>query len=533
MRSRRRHLGRLPLLAAIGTPLAVLSVGSPALAASSQPPAVKPQAGPHASSKTTGSGDFVHGVLPPPPPGSTTTYNIAAEPQIRSDPAGNFYISSENGVGAGTDAWKSTDNGLAYSALAQPNAVSTAGASSTSGVAPGGGDTDLATAPVKNASTSNAQYNVYVASLTAANVTISASINGGLTWQKNVLSATMPGDDREWIAAYGPSTYYLSYHNLSTGDQIIVNQGTLVNGVPTTVQTYSAINPAQTTIYAGTYLDNEVGNLAVDQRTGDVYQVFAGCPPQATSLATCPDLNTVYMAVGTPTGAGTTGLPVLSFTDYIVYRSPTPAVTLSNNFTNVAVDSAGNVYAAWSNDHGVFVSYSTDHGQTWSAPMQVSSGTATTAIYPWMTAGAPGKVDIVYYGTPASANFQTCAQHTAKYTCQDEPWYVFFSQDLKVLSGGKWTQEQVTPVVHYGGVCQGGVSCTATGNDNRDLYDDFGVSASPTTGLASITYSDDQYADNVGTANAGECTSTQNNTVSCDHTDFATQTAGFPIYTVK
>lgn len=60
--------------------------------------------------------------------------------------------------------------------------------------------------------------------------------------------------------------------------------------------------------------------------------------------------------------------------------------------------------------------------------------------------------------------------------------------------------------------------------------DDFGVTASPTTGLASITFSDDQYADNAGTSNAGECTAAGNNTSACDHTDYATQTAGAGIF---
>src|SRR5215469_4072577 len=60
---------------------------------------------------------FVRGVLPPPPAGSTTTFNQAAEPQIRSDPAGNFYISSENGLGSGTDAWSSVNGGRAYRSL--------------------------------------------------------------------------------------------------------------------------------------------------------------------------------------------------------------------------------------------------------------------------------------------------------------------------------------------------------------------------------------------------------------------------------
>jgi hypothetical protein len=480
-----------------------------------------------ASANSFGSStSFIHGVLPPPPPGSTQTYNVAAEPAIRSNRAGNFYISSENGVGAGTDAWKSTNGGQSYASLAQPNGISSADTSETTGFAPGGGDTDLATASALNGAPSSAQYNVYVASLTVGSVTVSASENGGLTWQSNVYSATVPGDDRDWIAAYGSNTFYVSYHNIPTGDEIIVNEGTLVNGVPTSLATYSAINPAQTNIYLGTYLDNELGNIAVDQNTGDVYQIFVGCPPGTTQVVTCGNFPDVYMAVGTPSGVGTNGLPVLTFNDYIVYQDPNQATAnLNNNFPNVAVDTSGNVFAAWSDDSNVYVAYSTNHGQTWSSATKVNSGTALTAIYPWLAAGASGKVDLVYYGTPASANYQTCAE-TGTYNCQNEPWYVFFAQNLNILHGGKWNQQQVTGVVHYGGVCQGGISCTTNGNDNRDLYDDFGVAISPITGFASIAYSDDQYSDNLGTTNAGECTSSQTNTVYCDHTDFATQISG-------
>src|SRR6059058_4029824 len=56
--------------------------------------------------------------------------------------------------------------------------------------------------------------------------------------------------------------------------------------------------------------------------------------------------------------------------------------------------------------------------------------------------------------------------------------------------GSQFSQTTATPIVHYGGVCESGVTCSG----NRDLYDDFGVAASPTTGLASIIYSDDQYS---------------------------------------
>ncbi|TMC14024.1 MAG: hypothetical protein E6J33_12280, partial [Chloroflexi bacterium] len=43
--------------------------------------------------------------------------NYASEPAIRADPAGNFYASSEHGLGGGTDAWRSSDGGQHYVTL--------------------------------------------------------------------------------------------------------------------------------------------------------------------------------------------------------------------------------------------------------------------------------------------------------------------------------------------------------------------------------------------------------------------------------
>src|SRR5713226_4585051 len=95
-------------------------------------------------------------------PGSSGCTNGAAEPAIRADNTGTFYVSSELGLSSGTLAWKSTDGGLHYTALESPNQISKA----AGGVAPGGGDTDLSTAPQANA---NGFHNLYVASLSLAN----------------------------------------------------------------------------------------------------------------------------------------------------------------------------------------------------------------------------------------------------------------------------------------------------------------------------------------------------------------------------
>ena len=80
----------------------------------------------------------------------------------------------------------------------------------------------------------------------------------------------------------------------------------------------------------------------------------------------------------------------------------------------------------------------------------------------------------------------------------------------------------------FTGVCEGGVSCTG----NRDLFDDFGVAASPATGMASIIYSDDQYTNDANNPPQVGCTPARSNTGACDHTAVATQTSGPGIYTV-
>src|SRR6184192_1738937 len=84
-------------------------------------------AGPATASKgTTGAGTTVFanfGLARTPGvrcPGSTKCSNIAAEPAIRADAAGEFYASSENGLGSGTEAWRSLDGGVHYRALDSP-----------------------------------------------------------------------------------------------------------------------------------------------------------------------------------------------------------------------------------------------------------------------------------------------------------------------------------------------------------------------------------------------------------------------------
>ncbi len=102
-------------------------------------------------------------------------------------------------------------------------------------------------------------------------------------------------------------------------------------------------------------------------------------------------------------------------------------------------------------------------------------------------------------------------------------WYVYFAQNLSATtSRSSFSQVQATPIVHFGGVCESGVTCSG----NRDLYDDFGVAANPLTDMASIVYSDDQYTNDANDPPQSGCTPAGSNTINCDHTSIATQTSG-------
>jgi hypothetical protein len=172
----------------------------------------------------------------------------------------------------------------------------------------------------------------------------------------------------------------------------------------------------------------------------------------------------------------------------------------------------------YSDNHNLFYSYSTDHGTTWSAPVKINSTPSNTAIEPWSTANQAGHIDVVWYGT----SYYDGTTPPDNYP-SSASWYVYFAQNLSATTAGSsFTQQQVTPIVHYGGVCESGVSCTG----NRDLYDDFGVAVNPNTGLASIVYSDDQYINDANDPAQSGCTAATSNSSSCDHTSIATQTGG-------
>jgi hypothetical protein len=272
------------------------------------------------------------------------------------------------------------------------------------------------------------------------------------------------------------------------------------------------------------------GAIHIDPNTGYMYVPFSGLASAteaanpvevacgSTTGITCPYLlHAVYMAVSTNGG--------LTFTDHTVYVNPNNQVNYGENFIAMAADNAGNLYEIYSDGVNLYYSYSTDIGETWHGSIQVNQAPSTWAIEPTATAGDPGKLDIVWYGTNGCGAGVTDVNHCA----QSANWHVFFAQNLNVFSNPTgFAQAQVTGTNHMGPVCLLGGGCQSY----RGLFDDFGVTADPSTGMATIVYDNDMYTPNDSRNLPNpDCTSQYTNPndpaqQNCVHTNIAHQTSG-------
>ncbi|MCU1350802.1 MAG: hypothetical protein JWM05_11 [Acidimicrobiales bacterium] len=400
--------------------------------------------------------------------------NQAGEPSIHVSKAGLVELGSENGLGGGSVLWRGVQRGgvgaspcrLVYAG--QPNTV-------TGGVGASGGDIDTAFAPVPMI---NGVYRLYVASLNLASVNVATSTDNGKTFRQSPVQVGLPGDDREWIAAWGPATSLLSFHDIATNNIDILRSD---DGG----QRYTHISRAIPDTDPKAQ-NNELGNLVIDHRNPSptaggfwAYQSFV-----APSTATGSTYNEAFVAVSSDGGHTWTDRPVPCSTRV-------GANGLGHNFPNISVAPNGSLWYAYSNDTNVYTATSSDHGATWTCSPAVNT-TTPHAIFPWLVATSAG-VDLVYYGQVGTGASST--------------WYVEFAQNPTSTIGG-WAAPHAVVAVHRGAVCEGGVDCTS----GRQLYDDFGVDTDR-AGWAHIAYSHD--APNLGGSGT--------------YTGYAVQTGGTPL----
>ena len=436
------------------------------------------------------------------------------EPGDRVDAQGSIYVDSIRGVPGGVDLWRwyplvdgpANPNGtLPFRYEGQPDNCGiltsgcdqNVGSTTNLGVAPGGGDADIAiNAP--DPANSNTP-NLPLTSLSLADVTGTHSTNRGDSFMDppNVAAALIPGDDRMWNDATGTATVYLSYHDLATFNIDVQRSAdggsTYADGAGEAID--AATFPAAG---SGAGSGNLLGQIRLDHSScpssGNLYQIFSA-PDNATENLNTEPLRTVYVGVSTDAKLG---LPAFTFTDHKVFTSPlgSPGATFGtdNIFPALAVDNFGYVYAVWSDNTTIFFSSSSDQGTTWTTPVRVNRGSTVgnANVFPWVAADAFGHVVVAWLGDNLAGNSndsakleKTCARGTISCWAQ---WNVYMAETVNGTAPvPSFTQSTASDhIIHSGTVSTGGLG----GSANRNLADFFQVALDPNH-RANITFADD------------------------------------------
>jgi hypothetical protein len=441
----------------------------------------------------------------PPAHGTGLARNEDGEPGIGVTPSGQFWVASDiapyaahdpridpaAGLLSGADIWTSTDGGRTYKWVSDPFAAS----SNSFGLA--GEDTDLAVAPEKN---SKGFYNVYAASLWVGSSSLAWSDDGGATWNVNPLGG-VPTQDRPWLAADGPCTVYVTYHQLPAFTPTVSAYDVCSNG-NAPVSNGAALDPVNNTALTASDfpgLSNSFNKQVVDTSPTSKYRhhlyiPMSLCQVQSTivpdlllnaaSQSGCPSGTQYLVAVSSDNGQ--------TFTYHPVVLDPSGATLVWA--ATVGTDAAGTVYFAWSDAKNSYLNVSRDGGTTWSKSLKLNPA-GTAAVYPTVAGGRAGRVDVAWYGTTRAGNSNDAKVMGKPSTAGSAEWKVNVARSTN--SGTAFSTRAVSGAIHRGVLCTGGSGCNSDGS--RNLLDDFGLVISPTTGLDSIAYTDDQPEGKAGT----------------------------------
>jgi hypothetical protein len=451
----------------------------------------------------------------------------AVEPSMTVDSQGTIYVQSIRGVPGGLDLWRwyrtadggpNADGTLPFKYEGQPDCgMFITPFCTASGLAPGGGDGDVA---VNYPDPLNLNIpNLAVVSLSAAEITGSNSTNRADTFSTpNVAAAGVPFDDRMWINGINdPSHVYMEYHDFGTTSQIFVQRS--ADGGETYNDAAGTVVDAATEPSVGPPTGNIAGQIKVDNSScsshGNLYQIFVGPDnPVDNTHNSLAYMNAAY--VGVATGVSLTN-PTLSFTDYKIFScgagSTCPSgAGLGNLFPALAVDNFGYVYATWSDNTDVYYSFSTNHGTRWSPAIKVTRNTSQAGksnVFPWIAADANGHVAIAWYGADQVGNSNTVS-------ATDTHWNVFVAESVNghAISPAFAFSQATDHSNHTGQISTGGL----LGSSDRSLADFFQIAMDPTH-LVNIAYADNhagpsvtyftrQKAATAGIAAKGKCAGT-------------------------
>jgi hypothetical protein len=386
------------------------------------------------------------------------------EAEVSSASDGTIYVTAQEGVPAGVDFWRRDPGSFEYVQLPKPDGQPVL--TETTGLAYGGGDNDLAV---------STDGKVYVSSLALVTAGVATSTDRGDTFAYNAAASGLVGVDRQWMTTFGPSTVYMSYHDFYVFNIWLVKS---TDAGATFGPPISMIPPQMLPQFMHVVFTPFGGNVTSDLVADPderVALVFIGsADPVENNTSEKP--TDVFISITEPGGAN----PQV----HLVHEGDENLMGL---FPALAVDQGGNLYASWTNLHGVFVSISRDHGVTWSEPLLVSSGKgSTTTVFPFAIGGSAGRIGFAWLGTAAETQDD-----------EDAQWRAYYSWSLNALAKKpRWQQVEASDhIVHEGSICLEGLACDIAlplpgFGGNRNLAEVLQMGLTP-DGRVLIAYPDD------------------------------------------
>jgi uncharacterized membrane protein YgcG len=431
------------------------------------------------------------------------------EPDVAVDRHGeqhSAYVTWPFGFSTTQSFIERSDDGMASFHLSEGNAIGKDAA------CVGGGDTE--------AILNQADGQFFFSDLQGlTNFSNATSKDGGRTFTASCSSVKGAGVDRQWLAVDnngGSATVgsggsdarvYFEYDNVaqdSGSNQLVINQS--VDGANYGSNlgcSTTTVCPTPATVISGdeglpgpVVVDNSPTSrfrhsvyVAHNNSNGDGF-IVSICRP--TDVATATAATTADYCTDVTAFDPTSPARVSTHWHDVFVRASDPDHTVQS-FTVVAADTAGNLYASWdeftAEDGGtVFYSRSVDGGEHWTAPTRVNKPNVGTNIFPWITAGSPGRAAIAWYGADQASENEKFGPDTLDHGT----WNVYLAQTLDGLTAKPhFTQVKVSDHVNkFGNISTQGLG----GSPDRSLGDYLEVQQG-VHGEAIVSYVDDTSAD--------------------------------------
>jgi hypothetical protein len=383
----------------------------------------------------------------PAPPTTTRVFgNAGGEPNVALSPSGRYVLADGLGGAAPSTLYRSTDYGRHFT-LAVPKVPQT-----------GGGDWDMHFVSEKTV--------VAVDLSLGTGIYVDVSRDAGATWTQSTID--MDVYDRPWVGAKGNSLYVVA-KGFDSIPYLYSSRDLGKSFDPLPIPLYgTGVVPAEAGGSSPTSLDGTVNNqnayvdnLTVDPRTGDVFVLYGIDPWE--SYPSSP-----------PVGAATR-LYVAHLENGQMVSHPVTSAAGDNadafyaGFNWLTVDAAGTLYVVGNGKHSngqqvhqaPWLSYSKDHGRTWSPLVDIGTP-GRTSVYGAIAAGARGQLGLVYYeGTGTDSN-----------TAQN--WYATMAWVMRADTTRPHVERKrvVAKPVHNSDICLDGILCGAPGfGNNRNLLD--------------------------------------------------------------